>query len=181
MEIKELDLPGVLEIKPRLFHDDRGFFFEAYNEATFKRLGLPTEYVQDNQSFSKKGVVRGLHLQTAPHAQGKLVRVLHGHALDVILDIRHGSPTFGKHITIELDAGTNTMIWVPVGFAHGFAALEDTVFYYKVTALYNKDAEQGILWNDPELGIDWQVETPIVSEKDAVLPTFNQLPVLFTF
>jgi len=175
MQIRETSIAGLVEIFPRVFQDDRGFFFESYNEEIFKKLGLPTNFVQDNQSFSIKGVVRGLHFQNAPFAQGKLVRVISGRVLDVAVDIRPDSPTFGKHEVFELRSDTNNMAYVPEGFAHGFVALEDSVFSYKCTNVYNKGAESGLLWNDPDLGIDWGVENPIVSEKDVILPTFKIL------
>jgi dTDP-4-dehydrorhamnose 3,5-epimerase len=175
MQIRETSIAGLVEIFPRVFQDDRGFFFESYNEEIFKKLGLPTNFVQDNQSFSIKGVVRGLHFQNAPFAQGKLVRVISGRVLDVAVDIRPDSPTFGKHEVFELRSDTNNMAYVPEGFAHGFVALEDSVFSYKCTNVYNKGAESGLLWNDPDLGIDWGVENPIVSEKDVILPTFKTL------
>jgi dTDP-4-dehydrorhamnose 3,5-epimerase len=175
MQIRETSIAGLVEIFPRVFQDDRGFFFESYNEEIFKKLGLPTNFVQDNQSFSIKGVVRGLHFQNAPFAQGKLVRVISGRVLDVAVDIRPESPTFGKHEVFELRSDTNNMAYVPEGFAHGFVALEDSVFSYKCTNVYNKGAESGLLWNDPDLGIDWGIADPIVSEKDIILPTFKAL------
>lgn len=175
MQIRETSIAGLVEIFPRVFEDDRGFFFESYNEELFRKLGLPTNFVQDNQSFSIKGVVRGLHFQNAPFAQGKLVRVISGRVLDVAVDIRPDSPTFGKHEVFELRSDTNNMAYVPEGFAHGFVALEDSVFSYKCTNVYNKGAESGILWNDPDLGIDWGIENPIVSEKDLILPTLKSL------
>lgn len=175
MQIRETSIAGLVEIFPRVFEDERGLFFESYNEELFKKLGLPTNFVQDNQSFSIKGVVRGLHFQNAPFAQGKLVRVISGRVLDVAVDIRVGSPTFGKHEVFELRSDTNNMAYVPEGFAHGFVALEDSVFSYKCTKVYNKASESGLLWNDPDLGIDWGVENPIVSEKDIILPTFKSL------
>jgi len=175
MQIRETSIAGLVEIFPRVFQDDRGFFFESYNEEVFRNLGLPTHFVQDNQSFSIKGVVRGLHFQNAPFAQGKLVRVISGRVLDVAVDIRPDSPTFGNHEVFELRSDTNNMAYIPEGFAHGFVALEDSVFSYKCTNVYNKGAESGLLWNDPDLGIDWGVENPIVSEKDIILPTFKAL------
>jgi dTDP-4-dehydrorhamnose 3,5-epimerase len=175
MQIRETSIPGLVEILPRVFEDDRGLFFESYSEIWFKKLDLPTNFVQDNQSFSIKGVVRGLHFQKAPFAQGKLVRVISGRVLDVAVDIRPESPTFGKHEVFELRSDTNNMAYVPEGFAHGFVALEDSVFSYKCTNIYNKESESGILWNDPDLGIDWGIENPIVSEKDIILPAFESL------
>lgn len=175
MEIKELALPGLLEIRPRIFKDPRGFFFESYNQKAFAAAGLNMEFKQDNQSFSKAGTVRGLHFQHPPAAQGKLVRALVGQALDVVVDIRKDSPTYGQHLTILLDAELNNMVWVPEGFAHGFAAITDCVFFYKCTHVYTPEQEGGILWNDPQLNINWQVETPEVSAKDALLPPFQQM------
>jgi len=175
MQIRETSIEGLVEIFPRVFKDDRGVFFESFNEGSFEKMGLPTNFVQDNQSFSIKGVVRGLHFQKAPFAQGKLVRVISGRVLDVAVDIRPESPTFGKYELFELRSDINNMAYVPEGFAHGFVALEDSVFSYKCTNVYNKESESGILWNDPELGIDWGVENPIVSEKDIILPTFREL------
>ena len=175
MQIRETSIEGLVEIFPRVFKDDRGLFFESFNEGSFEKMGLPTNFVQDNQSFSIKGVVRGLHFQKAPFAQGKLVRVISGRVLDVAVDIRPESPTFGKHEVFELRSDINNMAYVPEGFAHGFVALEDSIFSYKCTNIYNKESESGILWNDPELGIDWGVENPIVSEKDIILPGFREL------
>ncbi|QRR01944.1 dTDP-4-dehydrorhamnose 3,5-epimerase [Dyadobacter sandarakinus] len=175
MQIRETSIAGLIEIFPRIFEDERGLFFESYNEQAFQKHGLPTGFVQDNQSFSKKGVVRGLHFQKAPFAQGKLVRVISGRVLDVAVDIRPDSPTFGKYEIFELRSDTHNIAYIPEGFAHGFAALEDTVFSYKCTNVYNKEAESGILWNDPDLGINWGVVDPIVSEKDIILPTFRSL------
>ena len=175
MQIRETSIPGLVEIFPRIFTDERGLFFESFNTQLFEQLGLPTNFVQDNQSFSVKGVVRGLHFQKAPFAQGKLVRVISGRVLDVAVDIRPESPTFGKHEIFELRSDINNMAYVPEGFAHGFVALEDSVFSYKCTNIYNKTAESGILWNDPDLNIDWGISNPIVSEKDIILPTLKAL------
>lgn len=175
MQIRETSIAGLVELTPRVFHDDRGMFFESYNEQIFKQLGLPTNFVQDNQSFSKKGVVRGLHFQKAPFAQGKLVRVISGKVLDVAVDIRPESPTFGKHEIFELSSEKNNIAYVPEGFAHGFVALEDSIFSYKCTNIYNKESESGILWNDEDLAINWGVENANVSDKDQILPTFRSL------
>jgi dTDP-4-dehydrorhamnose 3,5-epimerase len=172
MQIRETSIAGLVEIFPRIFEDERGVFFESYNEAIFSALGLPTHFVQDNQSFSKKGVLRGLHLQHAPYAQGKLVRVITGRVLDIAVDIRPDSPTFGRHEVFELEATRNNMAYIPEGFAHGFVALEDTIFSYKCTNLYHKDSEAGIRWDDPTLAIDWGVQEPLVSPKDLLLPSF---------
>ncbi len=173
MQIYSTAFDGLFEIQPTIFHDERGYFFESFHSKVFQSNGLPFEFVQDNQSFSKKGVVRGLHLQKGKHAQGKLVKVMTGSVLDVVLDIRPESKTFGKHAKFILSSEKNNMLWVPPGFAHGFAALEDSIFYYKCTAPYNKDAESGIVWNDPEIAIDWEVDQPMVSNKDQQLPDFK--------
>ena len=173
MEVIETGFEGLYEIKPRVFGDQRGYFFESYRESVLKDLGLEVNFVQDNQSFSVKGTLRGLHFQRPPFAQAKLVRVVAGKVLDVVLDIRPDSPTYGKHYSLVLDAEVNNMLYVPEGFAHGFAALEDSIFFYKCTQYYDKPSEGGILWNDPALAIDWQITDPIVSEKDQGLPVFD--------
>jgi dTDP-4-dehydrorhamnose 3,5-epimerase len=175
MKFNKTSLPDVLLINPSIFGDDRGHFFESFNSDIWKSHGLTSEFVQDNQSFSKKGVIRGLHFQNAPHAQGKLVRVIMGKVLDVAVDLRPESPTFGKYELFELDAENGNMVYIPEGFAHGFAALEDSIFQYKCTGLYNKASEGGLRWNDPSLNIAWGVENPIVSEKDQVLPLFEEV------
>lgn len=175
MQVKQTGIDGLLEIVPTLFKDDRGWFYEFYSQKDFQAAGIPTNFVQENTSFSKKGVIRGLHFQYAPHAQGKLVTVHTGKALDVVVDLRPGSKTFGKTFSCLLDSTRRNMLMVPEGFAHGFVALEDTLFYYKCTNYYNKASEGGILWNDPQLGIEWGVDDPIVSAKDAMLPTLDEL------
>jgi dTDP-4-dehydrorhamnose 3,5-epimerase len=175
MQIRKTSIEGLVEIFPRVFEDERGVFFESYNEEAFRINGLPGHFVQDNQSFSVKGVLRGLHFQNAPYAQGKLVRVVVGRVIDVAVDIRPESPTFGKYEFFELSAEKNNMAYIPEGFAHGFAALEDSVFSYKCTNLYNKACESGIIWNDPTLNIDWGVSNPIISEKDLQLESFKSL------
>lgn len=174
MEFRQTSIKGLIEVFPRVFNDDRGYFFESYQYEAFKKNGIPEVFVQDNQSFSTKGVLRGLHLQHAPHAQGKLVRVISGTVLDVAVDVRVGSPTFGKHETFLLSSEKQNMVYVPPGFAHGFVTLEDAVFSYKCTNLYDKASESGIIWNDHELNIDWGIENPNVSEKDEQLPTFQE-------
>jgi dTDP-4-dehydrorhamnose 3,5-epimerase len=156
-----------------MFADERGFFFESYHQEAFAEHGIPPFFVQDNQSFSRTGVLRGLHLQRAPFAQGKLVRVVTGRALDVAVDVREDSPTFGQYETFLLDARENNMVYIPEGFAHGFLALEETIFHYKCTNFYNKAAETGIRWDDPRLGIAWGIDRPTVSEKDQLLPTLE--------
>lgn len=169
MEIINTPFEGLKIIQPKVWGDARGHFFESYSEAAFKAADLPTDFVQDNQSLSAQGILRGLHFQAPPFAQGKLVRVIAGAVLDVVVDIRKSSPTYGQHFKIELSAENKTMFWVPPGFAHGFLTLQnDTIFVYKVTGLYNKESEGGLLWNDPELGIDWGVADPLLSDKDKV-------------
>lgn len=172
MEFKTTSIQGVIEIFPRVFGDERGYFFESYQRELFFAHGIREEFVQDNQSFSKKGVVRGLHLQKEPFAQGKLVRVIQGRVLDVAVDVRPNSPTFGQHIAVELTTEKQNMLYIPPGFAHGFATLEDAIFSYKCTNFYDKASEGGIRWDDPALQINWGVDHPIVSEKDQVLPDF---------
>lgn len=175
MEIEKTAIEGVLILTPTVFGDDRGYFFEAFNQKEFKdKTGFDLDFVQDNQSKSQKGVLRGLHFQNPPYAQGKLVRVLSGSVIDVALDIRKDSPTYGKNLTFELDAISNKMIWLPPGIAHGFASLEDdTIFFYKCTNYYEKNSEGCILWNDDTLAIDWKTEHPILSSKDEEGTLFN--------
>jgi dTDP-4-dehydrorhamnose 3,5-epimerase len=175
LKVIETELAGVLVFEPRIFQDDRGFFFETFNLASMIELGLPADWKQDNFSVSRKSVVRGLHYQVGPQAQGKLVRVAHGEALDVIVDLRKSSPTFGQHISVELSGEGSRMVWIPVGFGHGFSALSETVaLSYKVTSYYAPSAERCILWNDPALAIDWKIpaDQAIVSGKDQVGSTF---------
>ena len=175
MQIRETAIEGLIELIPRVFEDERGYFFESYNKLLFASLGLPMEFVQDNQSFSAKGVLRGLHLQSQPFAQGKLVRVITGQVLDVAVDLRIDSPTFGQYETFLLDAALANMAYIPEGFCHGFVALEDSIFSYKCTNIYNKTAESGIRWNDPDLNIDWGISHPIVSDKDQELKLLREL------
>lgn len=167
MEIIETKLKGVMVIKPRVFEDARGYFLESYNRNVFAEAGLNMDFVQDNQSLSQKGVLRGLHFQNQPHAQGKLVRVITGAVLDVAVDIRKNSSTYGQWFGLELTEKNKWMMYIPEGFAHGFATLADnTIFSYKCTNFYNKASEDCILWNDPDLAIDWQLTEPLLSEKD---------------
>ncbi|MCF8253282.1 MAG: dTDP-4-dehydrorhamnose 3,5-epimerase [Bacteroidia bacterium] len=171
MKITKTPIEGLLIIEPQIFKDARGYFFESYNEAKFKEAGVELNFVQDNQSLSQTGAVRGLHFQAPPFEQGKLVRVVQGAVMDVVVDIRKGSPTYGQNFSIELSAENQLMFFIPPGFAHGFETLLDqTIFLYKCTNVYNKGSEGGLLWNDPELGINWQTQEPIVSEKDLILP-----------
>lgn len=168
MKVTETGFEGLLDIQPRVFGDDRGYFFESFREDTLADRGIAIDFVQDNQSYSVKGTLRGLHFQKPPFAQAKLVRVITGKVLDVVVDIRPGSPTFGQTYKKVLDASIHNMLLVPAGFAHGFAALEDSIFSYKCSNYYNKESEGGILWNDTQLNIDWEVEDPIISDKDKV-------------
>lgn len=176
MEFKKFAVEGVYEILPRKFGDARGYFFESYSYKIFAEAGIDVIFVQDNQSFSQKGVLRGLHFQKPPYAQGKLVRVASGKALDVVVDIRKHSPTYGQHVTCLLDTEKCNMFYIPPGFAHGFVALEDnTTFLYKCTEYYHPAAEGGLFWNDPELNINWNITEPLISAKDQVLPTLAAL------
>jgi dTDP-4-dehydrorhamnose 3,5-epimerase len=174
MEVIETGIDGLLIIKPRVFEDPRGYFFESFNKNNFNKAGILDEFVQDNQSLSQKGVLRGLHFQKPPYDQGKLVRVISGSVLDVAVDIRKDSKTYGQHYKMVLNSTDKTMFWVPSGFAHGFLTLEDnTIFFYKCTNFYNKDSEVSISWNDKDLGIDWGITDPVLSEKDKQGESFS--------
>ena len=176
MKFIETKLKGCFILEPKIIKDERGYFMESFNEKTFSEgVGQKVTFIQDNQSFSSKGVLRGLHYQTGEHAQAKLVRVLQGEVLDVVVDLRPNSPTFGQYESVVLTAENQTQFFIPRGFAHGFLALEDVVLQYKCTGLYNKQSEGGIIWNDKDLNINWGIENPIVSSKDLELPTFEQL------
>lgn len=175
MQLKETGIAGLVELIPKVFSDSRGWFYEFYKESVLKDLGIDMKIAQENMSFSRKGVVRGLHFQRPPYAQAKLATVISGSVLDVVVDLRTGSPTFGQVYECQLDSKRKNMLLVPEGFAHGFAALEDSIFFYKCSNVFDKPSESGILWNDPKLNIKWPVESPIVSEKDQLLPTFEEL------
>lgn len=176
MQVETFEISGPLLLTPRIFRDDRGYFFESFSSKALFDLGIEFEFVQDNQSLSQKGSVRGLHFQAPPFDQGKLVRVTAGKVIDIIVDIRKSSNTYGRSIAVELSAENFKQFWVPPGFAHGFSVLEDqTIFQYKCTNYYHKDSEGGILYNDPDLNLDWHVENEIVSPKDLVLPLFKDL------
>jgi dTDP-4-dehydrorhamnose 3,5-epimerase len=180
MEFQESNLKGLFVIKPKVFEDARGYFFESYNANAFKAAGLNLDFVQDNQSLSQRGVLRGLHFQNNPYAQGKLVRVISGAVLDVAVDIRKNSPTYGKWFSLELTEENKAMMYIPEGFAHGFATLRDnTVFSYKCTNVYNKASEDCLIWNDADLGIDWKIESPLLSEKDLAGKAFKDFVSLF--
>ncbi|MCC5929579.1 MAG: dTDP-4-dehydrorhamnose 3,5-epimerase [Cyclobacteriaceae bacterium] len=174
MEIKETPFKGLYEIQPTVLRDDRGYFFESYHQKKLSQSGIDARFVQDNQSFSPKGVLRGLHFQRPPFDQGKLVRTIIGKALDVVVDLRQGSPTFGQHYKLVLDADKFNMLYVPPGFAHGFLALSDCVFFYKCTNFYDKASDGGIRWNDPDLAIDWGVAEANISAKDLQLPLLSE-------
>jgi dTDP-4-dehydrorhamnose 3,5-epimerase len=175
MNVIKTDIPEVLIIEPKVFGDNRGYFFESWNKARFEEYGINADFVQDNESKSCFGVVRGLHYQAPPYTQAKLVRVIHGRVLDVALDVRKDSPTFGKHVAVELSAENKRQLFVPRGFAHGFAVLsEEVVFAYKCDNIYMPSHERGIAFDDPALGIDWIVkpEKFILSAKDTANPLF---------
>lgn len=178
MEVSPTSLPEVLLIKPRIFGDERGFFFESWKQDRYREHGLPSEFVQDNISRSTKGTVRGLHFQE-PKAQGKLVTVLHGRVFDVAVDVRKGSPCFGQWTGVELSGDNHHQLWVPAGFAHAFCVISESAdFFYKCTELYSPETERAIRYDDPAIGIDWPVETPILSYKDAAAPLLADAPVL---
>lgn len=184
MEIAETGIPNLQIITPKVFEDTRGYFFESYNTDAFQKLGLGQVWIQDNQSKSSYGVIRGLHYQLAPFSQSKLVRVIAGRIIDVALDIRRGSPTFGKHFTIELSEDNKKQLLIPKGFAHGFSVLsEHAIVLYKCDSPYKQDAERGIMFNDPHLEIDWKIpqSKAIVSAKDKVYPTFLNADLNFVF
>jgi dTDP-4-dehydrorhamnose 3,5-epimerase len=174
LKVEKTHIEGLLVIKPTVFGDDRGHFFESFREDTLAEAGLTESFIQDNQSLSGKGILRGLHFQKDPFAQGKLVRVISGAVLDVAVDIRKDSKTYGEHYKIELTGENKTMFYVPPGFAHGFVTLtDDTVFCYKCTNYYHKDSEGSVRWDSPGLGIDWGVENPLLSSKDIEAPFFK--------
>jgi dTDP-4-dehydrorhamnose 3,5-epimerase len=184
MPFHTTDIPGLLIFEPKVFEDSRGYFFEAYNQEVFRQGGVKQQFVQDNQSKSSYGVIRGLHYQLHPHAQYKLVRALEGTILDVAVDIRKGSPTFGNYFSIELSAENKRQLLVPAGFAHGFSVLSETaIVFYKCDALYNKESEGGIRYNDPSLRIDWKIPSgkEMVSDKDLQQPLFENCRNNFEF
>ena len=184
MEVIKTALEGVVIIEPRVFKDSRGYFFESFSQREFEEKVCRTVFVQDNESRSVAGVVRGLHFQKPPYTQAKLVRVIHGAVLDVAVDIRKGSPTFGKHVAVELTADNHRQLFVPRGFAHGFAVLSDeAVFQYKCDNYYAPQSEGAIAWNDPALGIDWRVPESdrILSEKDSNHPLLKDAEIVFEY
>jgi len=178
MNFKSTPISDLILIEPQVWPDDRGYFLETYNENAFHANGIRETFVQDNLSYSHRGVVRGMHAQAGPQAQGKLVRVLRGSVLDVVVDIRKRSETYGQSFAVTLDSAQANALWIPPGFLHGFLALEDhTVFAYKVTGFYDKDGEVGVRWDDPDLAIDWPINGGelIISEKDKQLPLLKEI------
>ena len=181
MKLVETALPGVVIVEPRVFGDDRGFFMETFHSKKYADAGIPGPFVQDNFSRSAKGILRGLHFQE-PHGQGKLVQVLAGSVYDVAVDVRRGSPTFGRWTAVELSAENRRQLWVPPGFAHGFCVLSERAdFFYKCTDFYSPTSERSIAWNDPALAIPWPLSAPLLSPKDAAAPCLKDAPVLPVF
>lgn len=175
MNIKKTDFPGLIYIEPRIFGDSRGWFLETWNEEQYKQIGITGPFVQDNISYSSRGVVRGLHYQK-PYSQGKLIFVIQGSVWDVVVDLRKSSPKFGKWIAFNLTEEKKEQLYVPAGFAHGFCVLSDSaLFQYKCTDKYSLQSEQGIMWNDPHLNIPWPVDNPLISNKDQKHPCFKDL------
>ena len=184
MQFTTCHIPGLLVVEPKVFEDSRGYFFESFNQKLFTDHGINCQFVQDNQSKSSYGVIRGLHFQENPHTQAKLVRVLNGSILDVAVDIRKGSPTYGQYFSIELTSDNKKQLWVPAGFAHGFSVLSETaIVLYKCDQFYNKASEGGVRWDDEDLNIDWKIPTgkAVVSEKDQQLPSFKDLVTNFHY
>ena len=182
MKFELHEIQDLVLIHPRVYEDERGYFFESYNKNAFAEAGITEEFVQDNQSLSQPDVLRGLHFQSGDFAQSKLVRVIKGSVLDVAVDIRAGSPTYGKHFAVELNERNKLMLYIPVGFAHGFLTLsENTIFSYKCGNVYHKDSEGGIMWNDPDLNINWGIIDPVLSEKDKNNEQFSSFNSPFDF
>jgi dTDP-4-dehydrorhamnose 3,5-epimerase len=177
MEVDETEIPGVLLLKPNVFGDQRGWFMESWQSERYASLGIPEQFVQDNMAYSEQGVLRGLHIQN-PYGQGKLVQVIKGEVFDVAVDIRKGSPNFGKWVGVPLSADQHRQLFIPEGFAHGFCVLsDDAVFSYKCSDFYSPEAEHGIAWNDARVGIEWPVEDPILSEKDDSFSHLKDVPL----
>lgn len=182
MKLEHTFIKDLIIINPETYTDERGYFFESYNQAKYNQLGVEYQFIQDNQSFSKRGVIRGLHLQLNPYAQAKLVRVLEGEILDVAVDLRKKSPTYGQHFSVVLSAENKKQLMIPSGFAHGFSVLSNTAsVFYKVDKLYDKNSERGIRYDDPILNIDWKLDPSeiIVSEKDLILPFLKDIDFEF--
>ncbi|MBC7092097.1 MAG: dTDP-4-dehydrorhamnose 3,5-epimerase [Nitrososphaeria archaeon] len=179
-EFKKLSIPDVILVKPKVFYDNRGFFMESYEKTSFEKAGIKGEFVQDNHSLSQGGVIRGLHFQKNPYAQAKLVRCVRGAIYDVAVDLRTKSPTYGKYVSIILSEANKYMVYIPRGFAHGFAALTDRVeVLYKVDNIYSPQSEGGLIWNDPDINIEWPIDEPILSEKDKKWPKLKELGKIF--
>lgn len=175
MNITKTSIEGLLVIEPKIWNDSRGYFYESYSQKVMSEMGVNAPFVQDNQSLSQKGTLRGLHAQAAPFEQGKLVRVLQGSVLDVAVDIRKKSDTYGQHFAIELSAENHKQLWIPPGFLHGFLTLKNnTIFTYKVTNYYDKNSEIGVIYNDPKLNINWDTQDVLISDKDLILPSFEE-------
>jgi len=182
MKMRETQIDGLLIIEPDVYADERGYFLEHYNRKRYHDMGFTPEFVQDNCSLSRYGTVRGLHYQIGDYAQGKLVSVAYGRVLDVAVDVRFGSPTFGRHVAVELTHENSLQFWLPPGFAHGFSVLSETAtFLYKCTAYYDKACERSIRFDDPDLNIDWQVTESVVSPKDQAAPSFRSIDRDFVF
>ena len=175
-KFNRLEIPDLILIEPKVFEDERGFFMEFYNLKDFNHFGIDVEFVQDNHSHSRKGVLRGLHYQLRPMEQGKLVRCVRGIIFDVAVDIRRGSPTYGEWVGVILSEENKNMLYIPPGFAHGFCVLSNEAdVIYKVTNFYSPEHERGIIWNDPDIGIEWPIKDPILSERDSKLPTLKEV------
>ena len=180
MKFINVEIEGLVIIEPNVFEDNRGYFYESYNKEQFEKNGVEDLFLQDNLSSSKKNVLRGLHFQNPPFSQAKLIKVIQGSVLDVAVDLRKDSITYGQHYTVHLSGANKKMFYIPKGFAHGFLTLEDnTIFSYKCSNVYNKESEDSILWNDKDLNIDWGVDNPILSEKDQQSKSFNEYLSLF--
>jgi len=176
MKVVKTSIPDLYIIEPKVFEDHRGYFFESYNKEVFLRHGIDQNFVQDNESMSEKNVLRGLHYQKPPFTQGKLVRVMQGSVLDVAVDLRKKSATYGQWASVVLSQKNKWMYWIPPGFAHGFVTLEEhTIFFYKCTNVYNKASEGAIAWDDPDLNIDWKIKDPILAEKDKKAPFLRDI------
>jgi dTDP-4-dehydrorhamnose 3,5-epimerase len=173
MKVRIFEIEGIVEFIPTIYQDERGTFFESFRDELLQKEGIDVSFVQDNQSFSYKNVLRGIHFQKKPHEQGKLVRVVTGIALDVAVDLRPESATFGRYLSVILDSKKNNMLYIPEGFGHGFLSLEDCILQYKCTGYYHPSSDSGIVWNDPDLNIRWGIQNPILSPKDAALSTFR--------
>ncbi|QRF75013.1 dTDP-4-dehydrorhamnose 3,5-epimerase [Thermoplasmatales archaeon] len=180
-KLTNTEIPDVKVIEPIAFPDERGYFLESFKESDFSGMGIKRYFRQDNHSFSVAGTLRGLHFQKPPYSQGKLMRVVHGKIIDVAVDVRAGSPTYGKYVSRELSSENHLILWVPEGFAHGFLALTDAVVLYKATSEYNKNSEGGLIWNDPDVGVEWPFDKPVISEKDTKWPGLKEIKNVFEY